>query len=117
MLILPIKKKWFDMILSGEKKEEYREIKPYYLSRLKNEFDMYPYSIIPVGTDERMVMFRNGYRKDSPAFIADCTLDIKAGKEEWGAERDTEYFVLTIKKIRWTNIDKIKENTDDKKCS
>ena len=27
MLILPIKKKWFDMILSGEKKEEYREIK------------------------------------------------------------------------------------------
>lgn len=30
MLILPIKKKWFDMILSGEKKEEYREIKEYY---------------------------------------------------------------------------------------
>lgn len=29
MLILPIKRKWFDMILSGEKKEEYREIKPY----------------------------------------------------------------------------------------
>ena len=29
MLTLPIKKKWFDMILSGEKKEEYREIKPY----------------------------------------------------------------------------------------
>lgn len=30
MLILPIKRKWFDMILSGEKKEEYRDIKPYY---------------------------------------------------------------------------------------
>lgn len=27
MLILPIKKKFFDMIKSGEKKEEYREIK------------------------------------------------------------------------------------------
>lgn len=25
MLTLPIKKKWFDMILSGEKQEEYRE--------------------------------------------------------------------------------------------
>ena len=37
MFILPIKKKWFDMILSGEKKEEYREIKPYYRSRLINE--------------------------------------------------------------------------------
>ena len=34
MLVLPIKKKWFDMILSGEKKEEYREIKRYYESRL-----------------------------------------------------------------------------------
>lgn len=38
MLILPIKKKWFDMILSGEKKEEYREIKPYYESRLPKNF-------------------------------------------------------------------------------
>ena len=36
MLILPIKKKWFDMILSGEKKEEYREIKPYYTTRFAN---------------------------------------------------------------------------------
>lgn len=27
MLTLPIKKKWFDMIVSGEKAEEYREIK------------------------------------------------------------------------------------------
>ena len=26
MLVLPIKKKWFDMILSGEKKEEYRDL-------------------------------------------------------------------------------------------
>lgn len=34
MLILPIKKQWFDMIASGEKKEEYREIKPYYTSRI-----------------------------------------------------------------------------------
>ena len=33
MLTLPIKKKWFDMIFSGEKKEEYREIKPYYETR------------------------------------------------------------------------------------
>lgn len=35
MLTLPIKKKWFDMIVAGEKKEEYREIKPYYDSRFK----------------------------------------------------------------------------------
>ena len=29
-LQLTLKKKWFDLILSGEKKEEYREIKPYW---------------------------------------------------------------------------------------
>ena len=38
-MILPIKKKWFDMIKSGEKKEEYREIKPYYATRFQNVFD------------------------------------------------------------------------------
>lgn len=36
MLILPTKKRWFDMILSGEKLEEYRDIKPYYTTRFKN---------------------------------------------------------------------------------
>ncbi len=34
MLILPIKQKWFDMILHGGKKEEYREIKPYWDKRI-----------------------------------------------------------------------------------
>ena len=38
MLTLPIKKKWFDMIKSGEKKEEYREIKPYYVSRFYSNY-------------------------------------------------------------------------------
>ncbi len=32
-LILPLKKKWFDMIKAGIKKEEYREIKPYYIRK------------------------------------------------------------------------------------
>jgi len=34
ILNLTLKKKWFDMILSGEKKEEYREIKQYWETRL-----------------------------------------------------------------------------------
>lgn len=105
MLVMPIKKKWFDMILSGEKKEEYREIKPYYKSRFKNIFEMAPYSFIPVGNDKKQIMFRNGYSTNCPSFIADCTLDIKTGKEEWGAEKDVEYYVLTIHKIVWKSID------------
>lgn len=105
MLVLPIKKKWFDMILSGEKKEEYREVKPYYISRFSNVFSMYPYSRIPYGSDCQKVMFRNGYSKDSPAFIADCKLDIKHGKQEWGAEPNVEYYALTIEKIIWKSSD------------
>lgn len=38
MLVLPIKKKWFDMIAAGIKKEEYREIKPYYVKRFEKVF-------------------------------------------------------------------------------
>lgn len=34
VLNLVVTKKWFDMILSGAKNEEYREIKPYWIKRL-----------------------------------------------------------------------------------
>jgi len=34
ILRLTLTKRWFDMILYGEKKEEYREIKPYWIRRL-----------------------------------------------------------------------------------
>jgi hypothetical protein len=100
MLTLPIKEKWFNMILSGEKKEEYREIKPYYMSRFKNVFTMLPYSYIPEGLDKKEICFRNGYGKNRPEFIAECSLDIKTGKEEWGAEPGKEYYVLTIHQIK-----------------
>ena len=40
MLVLPIKKKWFYMILTGEKREEYRDVKPYYTTRLNKIFNM-----------------------------------------------------------------------------
>lgn len=95
MLILPIKKKWFDMILSGEKKEEYREIKPYYEIRFKN---LWEDTIAPKLT-KRKIMFRNGYHKDSPSFVAECTCTIGTGREEWGAEKYKQYFVLTINEI------------------
>ena len=102
MLTLPIKKKWFDMIASGEKKEEYREIKPYYDSRFMNAFgfllvggqmvygDAAPKEIRkpwPV-----LVVFRNGYSKDLPEVVC-------KGKPEWGAEPGKLYYVLKIQEI------------------
>lgn len=95
MLTLPIKKKWFDMLLSGEKKEEYREIKPYYEIRFGN---VWKGSLIG-GNAQRQIMFRNGYSKDSPSFVARCTLSDGTGKAEWGAEKGRQYFVLTIREI------------------
>lgn len=110
MLILPIKKKWFDMILSGKKKEEYREIKPYYETRFMNLFgiimcDGEYLKCSDIGFSEcekddiQTICFRNGYSKNSPSFIAKCTLSVGTGKEEWGAEKGKKYFVLTVKEI------------------
>ena len=95
MLILPIKKKWYDMILSGEKKEEYRELKPYYQKRFKN---LWQGSLIGFAA-KRKVMFRNGYSKHSPSFIATVTLDIGMGNTEWGAEEEKTYYILKICEI------------------
>lgn len=36
MLTLPITRKWFDMIASGGKKEEYRDLTDYYDTRFSN---------------------------------------------------------------------------------
>ena len=106
MLILPIKKKWFDMIASGEKQEEYREIKPYWDKRFRKVFlyaRLSEYSdspTLPYGSDEHEVIFRNGYSKNSTSFIAKCTLSIGKGREEWGAEPGKEYFRIHIKEIQ-----------------
>lgn len=97
MLTLTIKKKWFDMIKSGEKKEEYREIKPYYTSRFKSYLPRT--NNVGVGEwiwSEIIVIFRNGYRKDSPTIKCRCILKYGFGKEEWGAEPKIIYYVLKI---------------------
>lgn len=37
VLTLTVSKEWFDMIVAGEKTEEYRKIKPYWVARLVNQ--------------------------------------------------------------------------------
>lgn len=103
-LILPIKKKWYDMILSGEKTEEYREIKPYWTKRIQNIFSQYyHFDVDPprLTWDEqpREVLFRNGYGNDKPYFIAECTVSEGIGKPEWGAEPGKTCYIFHIKRI------------------
>lgn len=119
MLTLPIRKKWFDMILSGEKKEEYREIKEYYETRFQNlfgaitihplyppdnfldrsEFELLQGEAVPeeIRKDRvQEIIFRNGYSKNSEAIKARCRLWIGKGRPKWGAEQNKQYYVLEI---------------------
>ena len=82
ILHLPLMAKWYEMIESGEKLEEYRENKPYWQKRLlTNKYDV--------------VMFRYGYTKRTITFrIKEIRLG--KGKEEWGAENGKTYFVIKL---------------------
>ncbi len=87
ILHLTLKKKWFDMILSGEKKEEYREIKPYWDKRLNKSYSH--------------IIFTNGYGKDKPNFKIELKGIFKTiGLAEWGAESEVVYYVLKLGKIK-----------------
>ena len=92
-MTLTLKKKWFDLILSGVKTEEYRETKPYWTTRFTKYFDSLEAST------PKTILFRNGYGFDKPEFKAECILKTGNGKAEWGAEEDKQYYVLTIHKI------------------
>lgn len=86
MLTLVIKKKWFDMIDKGEKLEEYRNITPYYNSRLE-----------PHEGTEQEIRLRNGYSASSPLLQITALIRSGTGNPKWGATEGKEYWVLEIK--------------------
>ena len=61
ILHLTLKRKWFDLIAIGKKKIEYRELKPYWESRLIKSVGIV---VILHQFDE--IHFRNGYSKSAP---------------------------------------------------
>ena len=116
-LHLNLKKKWFDMILSGEKKEEYREIKPSIVSLLfdwrnvantrefivdtllHNNEDVLCWSCLK---NYDTITFSNGMKSidEVPRFEIEFEeIEIKTGRTEWGAEKFKLYFVLKLGKI------------------
>jgi hypothetical protein len=100
ILKLTLKKKWFDLILSGEKKEEYREKKDYWITRLC-DFD----KCLQTNSYNHFkhfdaVQFTNGYSATSPTFVIECKgIEIAKGKTHWGAEPHEKYFVIKLGKI------------------
>lgn len=86
MLTLPIKKKWYDMILSGEKPEEYRADTPYYAAR----FAKYEGRSV-------VIRLRNGYRADSRTMEVVVVPRRRTGaKPEWGGNPKERCWALAI---------------------
>jgi hypothetical protein len=86
ILHLPLKSEWYNLIESGIKTEEYREIKPYWIKRFcitDSDFKHYD-----------KVKFSYGYTKKTMTFLIEKISKGK-GKKEWGA-MDDEVFIITL---------------------
>lgn len=106
VLHLSVKKQWFDMISAGEKTEEYREIKPYWIKRLTTNCEV-AYDVAAETYCGKVlyrpythVLFINGYRKDSPRIEKEIE-SITIGKPKKGLCPDkwlgTEFFIIKFK--------------------
>ena len=99
ILHLTLKKKWYDMIASGEKKEEYREIKPYWISRLAQAHNgniggdfMDKHKVIAYTFKTFTFAFvKNGYQKEAP-FMTWFDINIQIGKPNpaWCEPQDVD---------------------------
>lgn len=126
ILHLTLKKKWFDMILSGEKKEEYRDLKPYWAKRLINvngpeetrgENKVVPFDIVYdivenlYNPEEILkayhaqynnfdeIIFRNGYATNAPEIRIECKgISIGKTNPKWS------YFQYEVFVIKLGNI-------------
>ncbi len=120
VLTLTISKQWFDMIADDKKKEEYREVKPYWIARLfqdnSNIVDVRNLASALAGRTDLLkkyidaqrivlkqythVLFINGYRKDSPRIEKEI-VSITIGKPKKGLcpdkWLDTEFFIIKFK--------------------
>lgn len=83
--------------------EEYREIKPYYTTRLSKIFIMN--DTIPVSTAIAQIRFTNGYDYKVLHLLQGCHLEKRTGRTKWGAESGKEHYVLVIEKITWKSIE------------
>jgi hypothetical protein len=111
---------WFCMILQGCKKEEYREVKKFWMSRIAHlqscgtSYDFtilaaYGFNNIKHGIYD-YIEFKNGYREDSPVMLVECKgIVVDQGKKVWGAP-SYRTFVIKLGKILWFNMTPEKYN-------
>jgi hypothetical protein len=88
VLRLTIKRKWFDMIASGQKTEEYRRHSVWIDSRvnLSRSYDV--------------VEFKNGYGQNVPKCVVEYNgYDWGQGNPAWGAEPGEDYKIILLGKV------------------
>ncbi len=117
MLFLVLKDPWFSMIKSGEKPEEYRDIKPHYIRQfikdeslkkdlirdyergfddgeieaLKNEAVYHKFDTAHYAKG----MPKKGTQPEKHIFFNNPKIKVCYGKPEWGAKPGKLYFVIT----------------------
>lgn len=122
MLDLILKSMWYWMIHRGEKLEEYREIKAYWIKRLMEQlhisghhyervddetarfYEDNPLLLIQAVEEGGMrfrdydgVLFHLGYSKDRPSMICRVSdMVIGYGRPEWGAEEGRLSFIIRL---------------------
>lgn len=116
ILDLVLKNEWFDLIKKGEKREEYREIKPYWISRLcqtKGKCEWNGKCLLSdvckengaINTPYTHIKFRRGYTKEHLIFKIE-NISIGKGKKELGAPEDNVFIIKFSEK-------EIKQEFDD----
>lgn len=95
ILYLTLKKQWFDLILHGIKREEYRDIKPYWSARLESKYgdnriiNQYDY-----------IQFSNGYSKTARKMLVKCnSITVGKGIAEWGAVKDKTTYIIKLGRV------------------
>ena len=99
ILCLTLKRKWFDMIAKGIKKEEYRTIKSYWTKRLFTKVPIEMEAYRPNHFDE--IIFKNGYAKDAPTMTVECKgIGIGKAKAKWSDNWKGKVIIIYLGKIK-----------------
>lgn len=110
VLYLPIKQCWLDMIVSGVKKDEYRHVTAYYISRICPRYKKgekcftcphFAQCRKKIATSLRFVVFHN-YRNRRVTYKID-KIRIDYGKPEWGADIGLLFVISLGKKVYDSN--------------
>lgn len=107
-LHLVLKRKWWDMIASGKKTEEYRELKPYWTRRILQDADRLPcenlrfslpvpadYGKILIAPRHETVTFHLGYTATTMTFRIQSVL-LGKGNPLWGAPMERNVIIIRL---------------------